>query len=96
MRRFESFVGDSFVATIEFANPQKAKVLMTYGNSSDPDSPHYGDQLALAANKQLRDAWRTRAEIEANLEARTVFNANGTVVTTRTTPQVMGRFGVKR
>jgi uncharacterized Ntn-hydrolase superfamily protein len=52
-------------------------------------------EAALAANKQLRDAWRTRAEIEANLEARTVFSANGTVVTTRTTPQVMGRFGVK-
>jgi len=95
-RRFESFVGDSFVATIEFANPQKAKVLMTYGNSSDPDSPHYGDQLALAANKQLRDAWRTRPEIEANLEARTVFNANGTAVTTRTTPQVTEPLGVKR
>jgi acyl-homoserine-lactone acylase len=79
-RRFESFAGDSFVAAIEFADPLKAKVLMTYGNSSDPDSPHYGDQLAIAAKKQLRDAWRTRAEIEANLEARTVFNANGTIV----------------
>jgi acyl-homoserine-lactone acylase len=84
--RFESFVGDSFIAVIEFASQLRAKVLMTYGNSSEPDSPHYGDQLALASKKQLRDAWRTRAEIEANLEARTVFNANGTVVNAGTTP----------
>lgn len=85
-KRFESIGGDSFVAAIEFASPPKAKVLMTYGNSSEPDSPHYGDQLTLAAKKQLRDAWRTRAEIEAHLEARTVFNGNGAVVTTRATP----------
>ncbi|HXG66599.1 MAG TPA: acylase, partial [Blastocatellia bacterium] len=74
--RREALGGDSFVAAVEFGNPVKAKVLMTYGNSSEPDSPHYGDQLELAAKKHLRDAWRSRAAIEANLAARTAFNAD--------------------
>ena len=46
---------------------------MTYGNASQPGSPHVGDQLPLAARGELRPAWRTRAEIEANLETRDVL-----------------------
>ena len=38
-----------------------------------PGSPHNGDQLKLAARKELRPVWRTRAEIEAHLESRTVL-----------------------
>ena len=48
-------------------------MLTTYGNASQPGSPHVGDQLALFARKEMRPAWRTREEIEANLEAREVF-----------------------
>ena len=68
--RFRAVGGDSYQAVIEFGEPVRAQVLLSYGNASQPGSPHLGDQLTLYARKELRRAWRTRAEIEANLEAR--------------------------
>ncbi len=44
--------------------------LLTYGNASQAGSPHVGDQLKLFAEKQLKPVWRTRAEVEKNLEKR--------------------------
>ena len=60
--------GDSYVATIEFGPTVRAKTLISYGNASQPGSPHIADQLELFAAKQLKTAWLTRAEIEKNLE----------------------------
>jgi acyl-homoserine-lactone acylase len=60
--------GDSFVAAIEFGSPIHAMSLLSYGNWSQPGSAHVGDQLELFAKKQLKPVWRTRAEVEANLE----------------------------
>jgi acyl-homoserine-lactone acylase len=62
--------GDSYVAAVEFGETARARVLLTYGNASQPDSPHFGDQLVLSANGEMRTAWLTREEIEANLEER--------------------------
>lgn len=70
---YRSFYGDSYVAAVEFSTPLRARALLSYGNSSQPDSPHRGDQLALFAKKELRPVLRTRAEIEANLESREVL-----------------------
>lgn len=61
--------GDSYVAAVEFGEAVRARVLLTYGNASQPGSPHVGDQLALSAKGEMRTAWRTREEIEANLES---------------------------
>ena len=61
--------GDTYVAAIEFSDPVQARVLLSYGNATQPHSPHRGDQLELFANKELRQAWRTRAEVESNLES---------------------------
>jgi acyl-homoserine-lactone acylase len=77
---FEAFDGDSFIAAVEFGEPIRAKVLLTYGNSSDPASPHFGDQLDLAAKKQLRDAWITREAVEQNQEEHTIFKRSGQVM----------------
>jgi acyl-homoserine-lactone acylase len=65
--RFAAAGFDNFVAAVEFATPIRAKVLLTSGNSCDPNSPHYGDQLVLPAKKQLRDAWLTRVEVEKHV-----------------------------
>jgi acyl-homoserine-lactone acylase len=66
--RFRPVYGDTFVAAVEFSDPVRAEVLLSYGNATQPGSPHRGDQLDLLAEKELRPAWRTREEVEANLE----------------------------
>ena len=71
--RFQPYEGDSYIAAIEFSNPIRARVLNTYGNATQPGSPHIGDQLALSARQELRPVWRDRHEIEAHLEFRQVF-----------------------
>jgi acyl-homoserine-lactone acylase len=58
------------VAAVEFGETVRAQVLLIYGNTSQPGSPHVGDQLVLAAKGEMRTVWRTREEIEANLETR--------------------------
>ena len=61
--------GDSFIAVVSFARTPRAKVLMTYGNASQAGSAHIADQAPLLATHTLRDAWLTRAEVEAHLES---------------------------
>ncbi|HEY9849853.1 MAG TPA: acylase [Leptolyngbyaceae cyanobacterium] len=73
--RFSAYNGDSYVAAIEFSNPVKAMVLTSYGNSTQPNSSHNGDQLQLFARQQLRPVWRQRQEIEAHLSDRKSFTA---------------------
>ena len=65
--------GDTFYAVIEYSVPQRAEVLLTYGNWSKKGSKHIDDQLPLASRKEMRPMWRTKMEIEANLESRKVF-----------------------
>jgi acyl-homoserine-lactone acylase len=71
--RFQQIAGDTYIAAIEFSKQVRAKVLLTYGNATQPGNPHVGDQLPLYARNELRSVWRTRKEIEANLESRKVF-----------------------
>ena len=65
---FQAFHGDSYVGLVEFGEEVKAKVLISYGNSSQPESPHNGDQLELFSKQQMRDAWTTRKAVEQHLE----------------------------
>ncbi len=71
--RFRSVGGDSYVAVVEFSNPIRAQVLLSYGNATQPASTHVGDQLELFSRKKLRPVWRTRKEIEAHLESKDTF-----------------------
>jgi acyl-homoserine-lactone acylase len=65
--------GESFVMAVEFSNPVRAQALLSYGNSSQPNSPNQGNQLYLFTQKKLRPVWRSREEIEANLELKESF-----------------------
>ena len=65
--------GDTYYAVIEFSNPVHAEALLGYGNWSKTGSKHVDDQLPLASKKQLRPVWRTKGEIEANLESKKVW-----------------------
>ncbi|RXJ44451.1 acylase [Gelidibacter gilvus] len=69
--------GDSWIGVIEFGDEVKAKVLLTYGNATQKDSPHNGDQLELFSKKEMRDAWLTKDDIESNTERIEVLNGNG-------------------
>ncbi|MEC4984259.1 MAG: acylase [Oscillatoria sp. PMC 1068.18] len=71
--RYRSFGGDTYIAAIEFSEPIQAKVLNIYGNSTQPNSEHIGDQLSMYLAKKLRPVWRTREEIEAHLVSRQRF-----------------------
>ena len=69
--------GDSWVAVIEFGDEVHAKVLLSYGNSTQNDSPHNGDQLELFSSKKLRDAWFTNADVKANTAKIEILYENG-------------------
>ncbi|MGF1478194.1 MAG: acylase [Cyanophyceae cyanobacterium] len=73
---FRVVAGDTYIAAIEFADPVRASALTAYGNATQPDSAHVGDQLPLYARGELRPVWRTRSEIEAHLEARQAFGSS--------------------
>src|SRR6056297_742519 len=59
--------GDTFVFTVEFADPLRAEAILTYGNASQPGFSRQGHQLATYALDELRPVWFERAEVEANL-----------------------------
>ncbi len=65
--------GDTYYQVVEFSNPIRAKVLTAYGNATQPGSPHRGDQLELFSRQEMRDAWRTRGEVEGNVKERVVL-----------------------
>jgi acyl-homoserine-lactone acylase len=61
---FQAQSGDTYIAAVAFSSAGvHAKVLITYGNSTQPGSPHSSDQLALYAHSQLRDAWFTLDDV---------------------------------
>jgi acyl-homoserine-lactone acylase len=60
--------GDSWVGVIEFGKKINARVLLSYGNSSETGSPHNGDQLKLFSEKKLRDPWFYPEELKEHTE----------------------------
>jgi acyl-homoserine-lactone acylase len=70
--------GDTYYSVMEFTpDGVNARVLLAYGNATQSHSPHIGDQLELYSRQEMRTPWRTRTEIEANLESRTDMNEDG-------------------
>ena len=65
--------GDTSYAVVEFSKPQRAEALLGYGNWSKEGSKHIEDQLPLASRKEMRPVWRSRKDIEANLESRKLW-----------------------
>ncbi len=63
-----AIAGDSYVAITEFGQQVKAKVLLSYGNATQPGSKHTGDQSQLMSEKKLRTALLNKQDILKNLE----------------------------
>ncbi len=62
--------GNSFVAAVEFGPKVRAKAVSAGGESGDPASPHFGDQIATYSQGQLRDVWFYREDVLAHAERR--------------------------
>ncbi len=59
--------GTSYLLVLHFTDDgPEARALMTYSASSDPASPHFADQTAMFADKQLRPVLFTEAAIAAD------------------------------
>jgi acyl-homoserine-lactone acylase len=72
--KYHATAGDSWVGVIEFGEKVKAKVLLSYGNSSNPESPHFGDQLMLFSKKAFRDAWIYKEDLAGNIIHEEILN----------------------
>jgi acyl-homoserine-lactone acylase len=65
--------GETWVSLVEFSTPIKAMGLMSYGDASQPGSPHRSDQLKFLSTKTLRTLWYTRTQVEQHLEERVAY-----------------------
>lgn len=61
--------GHSYVSVVEF-DPAgvRARSIVPFGNSRDPQSPHFFDQAPLYARGEMKPVWFTLEEVEANVE----------------------------
>jgi acyl-homoserine-lactone acylase len=66
--RYVATDGETFIAVTEFGKAVQSKVLLSYGNASQPQSKHKMDQLQLLSQKKLRTALLSKKEILNNLE----------------------------
>ncbi len=60
------YVGNSFVAVVEFGKTIKAKSVLAGGNSSNPKSSYFTNQAELYSNGQFKDVWFYKKDVEAN------------------------------
>jgi len=55
--------GNSFVAVVEFGKKLKAKSIVSGGQSSDPNSPHFTDQAALFCKGDFKEVLYYKADV---------------------------------
>lgn len=67
-KRIYGSYGNSFVAVVEFGEKVKAKSMLAGGQSGDPSSPHFNDQLQRYADVQFKDVAYYREDVEVRAE----------------------------
>ena len=56
-RRSYGIVGDTYVSVVEFGKKPKAQSLLVFGESANPESPHFFDQAKLYSEQKFKPAW---------------------------------------
>jgi acyl-homoserine-lactone acylase len=64
------YSGNSFIAAIEFGKRVTARTIITGGESSDPASPHFGDQAEMYLSGKFKDVLFYPEDVEKNAERR--------------------------
>lgn len=67
--RFRVVRGSQSMRLVQFTNPIQAYSLYAFGQSDDPASPHYADQVKLFGEKRMKRAHFSRAELEGHITA---------------------------
>jgi acyl-homoserine-lactone acylase len=62
-------VGHSFVGVYEFGDKVQAATILQFGQSSNPDSPHFMDQAQLYSKQQFKPAWYDWSDVLAHAKA---------------------------
>lgn len=60
--------GNSFICAVEFGKIVKAKSLLAGGNSSDPQSPHFGDQAEMYTKGKFKDVLFYKEDVLKHVE----------------------------
>lgn len=64
VKRIYGTSGNSFVAVVEFGDKVKAKTMLAGGQSGDPNSPHFDDQVERYANAAFKEVAYYREDVE--------------------------------
>ncbi len=59
--------GPAFSSVVELRSPPRAWTALPYGNSENPESPHFADQAVLQAGNRLKRTWMADEDVLANL-----------------------------
>lgn len=62
------YVGNSFVAVVEFGKEVKAKSVLAGGNNKNPSSPHFQDQALLYSQGKFKDVWFYKKDVVKHAE----------------------------
>ncbi|MDP4150124.1 MAG: penicillin acylase family protein [Bacteroidota bacterium] len=62
------YSGNSFIAAVEFGPRLHAKTIVTGGESSDPNSPHFSDQAAMYLEGWFKDVYFYKDDLLKNSE----------------------------
>ena len=68
MKQRYGYVGNSFVAVVEFGKRVTARSVVTGGQSSTPGTKHFTDQASLYCNRQFKDVWFYPEDIQQHVE----------------------------
>ena len=71
-RKQYGVVGHSFVGVYEFSKNEKVKAatILQFGESADPDSPHFFDQAQLYVQQKFKPAWFDWDEVVAHTKVK--------------------------
>ena len=67
-KKMYGYVGNSFVAVVEFGKEVKAKSLLAGGNNNNPLSPHFSDQALIYSQGKFKDVWFYKKDVVKHAE----------------------------